>query len=187
MKTMTKYQCEITGEYMYLVKEVIGKRIKVTGEPLLTYEDLYQVGCEALCHAAMDYDPRRGQFEALASRCIYNAIIDHCRKQNAYRSNTTADVFSADQDRGLHDVCGVATDFDDLAHGRDVFRALRSCKDRYDGITRKGIEAIELKMLGYRTREIAERYHTTVNNVNAWISRARSKLKADPDMIRFVR
>lgn len=32
---------------------------------------------------------------------------------------------------------------------------------------RLGIEALELKSLGYTSREIAERYSTTVNNVNA--------------------
>ena len=39
------------------------------------------------------------------------------------------------------------------------------------------MEAIELKLKGYEATEIAKHYDTSVNNVNAWISRARSKLR----------
>lgn len=77
---------------------------------------------------------------------------------------------------------GATDDMDDKIYGNSVMDALGKCKAKYSGITLKGVEAIELKLLGHETREIAERYGTTVNNVNAWIARARSRLKDDPEM-----
>ena len=64
--------------------------------------------------------------------------------------------------------------------------ALAACKEKYSGVARKGVEAIELKMKGYETTEIAKLYGTSLNNVNAWISRARSKLRNEPILIEIL-
>ena len=64
--------------------------------------------------------------------------------------------------------------------------ALRACKEKYQGVARKGVEAIELKLQGYESVEIADLYGTTVNNVNAWISRARSKLRNEPALMEIL-
>ena len=45
------------------------------------------------------------------------------------------------------------------------------------------MEALELKSIGFTTREIAKRYDTTVNSVNAWISKARAVLRSEPDIV----
>lgn len=63
---------------------------------------------------------------------------------------------------------------------------LAACKNRYRGITRQGIQAIEMELLGFSSKEIAGRYGTTVNNINAWISRARKKLKTDGDFLKAL-
>ena len=73
----------------------------------------------------------------------------------------------------------------DLLYQNSVREALQQCKLRFSGVALKGIEAIELKSLGYDTKEIAERYGTTVNNINAWISRARSKLQLEPEFLQL--
>lgn len=62
---MTEYQRELTTNNLHLVKEVIQKRIKINNLPLLAYEDFYAIGCEALCRAAMAYQPSRGEFAPL--------------------------------------------------------------------------------------------------------------------------
>ena len=54
------------------------------------------------------------------------------------------------------------------------------------GVARKGVEAIELKLKGYEATEIAKHYDTSVNNVNAWISRARSKLRNEPALLEIL-
>ena len=58
--------------------------------------------------------------------------------------------------------------------------------EKYNGVARKGVEAIELKLEGYEATEIAKHYDTSVNNVNAWISRARSKLRNEPALLEIL-
>lgn len=42
-----------------------------------------------------------------------------------------------------------------------------------------GVEALELKVKGLDGVDIARMYHTTPNNVGAWISRAAQKIRKD--------
>ena len=78
------------------------------------------------------------------------------------------------------------TDKDQTAFTVTDKAALRACKEKYQGVARKGVEAIELKLQGYESVEIADLYGTTVNNVNAWISRARSKLRNEPALMEIL-
>lgn len=185
MKQMTDYQRELVVQNMDLVEQTIKKRIKVLGEVLLTHEDFYQIGCEALCRAAMSYRPEIGTFEPLACRAIYNAIIDHCRKENSNRYPKLEMDLECDSDSYALTFLGTRDDLDEAIFFSDARDVLRNCKDKYSGITLRGIEALELKSLGYSSRDIADRYDTKVNNVNAWISRARAKLREDPEMLQF--
>ena len=147
---MTDYQNELVMEHLDLVNWVIRTRISVPNRPLLTYDDFYAIGCEAICRAALKYQADSGEFAPFACRYIYNAIIDHCRAMN-YRLQRSVDAGSEE--------------------GEVFF------------VARKGVEAIELKLQGYESVEIANLYGTTVNNVNAWISRARSKLRNEPALM----
>ena len=54
---MSAYQRELVEQHLDIVDWVIRCRINVSDRPLQTYEDFYQIGCEALCRAAMKYDP----------------------------------------------------------------------------------------------------------------------------------
>ena len=50
------------------------------------YDDLYQEGCVALCHAAASYDSGAGaQFSTYAAAVIRNHLLDHCRYIQAKR------------------------------------------------------------------------------------------------------
>ena len=177
---MTDYQRELVIEHLGLIDQVIRKRIRVRGTPLLSYEDFYSVGCEALCDAAMRYRPEEGEFEPYAYVMLYHAMIDHCRKQN--RQQSFASDLSVDVDNEAISLEVLSTtdgDIEDALDWANLARVVSECKKDFSGVARLGIEALELKSLGYTSREIAERYSTTVNNVNAWISRARSKLMSD--------
>lgn len=185
MKMMTEYQRELVVQNLDVVEKTIRTRIKVNGQALQAYEDFYQIGCEALCRAAMDYKVEIGFFE-FGGRYVYNALIDHCRKQNVHLSRKHDYIIESDSDSYALDYFGQVVDFDDDIYLRDLRAAFNACKEHYTGIARRGIEAIELKSYGFTTREIADQYGTTVNNVNAWISRARSKLKSNPEFMRFA-
>lgn len=179
---MTEYQNALVIEHLDLVNWVIRTRISIPNRPLLTYDDFYAIGCEAICRAAVKYQVDTGEFAPFACRYIYNAIIDHCRSMN-YRAQRTVDAGSEEGAALLDKLAHTCIDFEAVVTDDAAMAALRACKEEYQGVARKGIEAIELKLQGYESSEIAEFYGTTINNVNAWISRARSKLRNDPRLM----
>lgn len=46
---MTDYQDALVLENLDLVNWVIRTRISIPNRPLLTYDDFYAIGCEAMC------------------------------------------------------------------------------------------------------------------------------------------
>jgi len=56
---MTDYQDALVLENLDLVNWVIRTRISIPNRPLLTYDDFYAIGCEAICRAALKYTIRR--------------------------------------------------------------------------------------------------------------------------------
>ena len=88
---MTDYQDALVLENLDLVNWVIRTRISVPNRPLLTYDDFYAIGCEAICRAALKYQADSGEFAPFACRYIYNAIVDHCRAMN-YRLQRSGDA-----------------------------------------------------------------------------------------------
>lgn len=69
---MTDYQNELVMEHLDLVNWVIRTRISVPNRPLLTYDDFYAIGCEAICRAALKYQADSGEFAPFA--CRYRTI-----------------------------------------------------------------------------------------------------------------
>lgn len=53
----------------------------------------------------------------------------------------------------------------------------------YRGVAKLGVDALILKTKGFDCKDIAVLYHTSSNNVGAWISRAAKKLRSDPDFL----
>lgn len=180
MKRMTDYQRQLVEEHMHLVDRVIKKHFEVRGGAYMAYEDLYQTGCEALCKAVLHYRPECGPFYALAQKCIYHALIDYCRKvTTGLRKTSTVDFEEAMKTHEYH------PSFTAKIFRGDLLMFLYVYSQQYTGIAQKGIEAMMMKQCGYTSQEVATHFGTTVNNVNAWISRARSKLKKEPDYKNF--
>lgn len=149
---MTDYQNELVMEHLDLVNWVIRTRISVPNRPLLTYDDFYAIGCEAICRAALKYQADSGEFAPFACRYIYNAIIDHCRAMN-YRLQRSVDA-GFEEGEVLFDLLAHTTvDFEAEVTDDSAKAALRACKEKYQGVARKGVEAIELKLQGYDQRE----------------------------------
>ena len=98
---MTDYQDALVLENLDLVNWVIRTRISIPNRPLLTYDDFYAIGCEAICRAALKYQPDMGAFAPFACRYIYNAIVDHCRAMN-YRLERSVEI-SEDENASLLD------------------------------------------------------------------------------------
>ena len=185
MNQMTDYQRELVTQHLHLVEQTIRKRVRVLGENLLSYDDFYQIGCEALCIAAMKYNLDRGAFEPFACRVIYNAIIDHCRAQSVHTTRRYDAPLESDSDSYALAYLSDRDNADSRIFYHTLMSVLDSCKSRYSGVALRGIEALEMKSLGYSCSEIAKRYGTNSNNVTAWMSRARQKLMMDPEFLKY--
>lgn len=154
---MTDYQDALVLENLDLVNWVIRTRISIPNRPLLTYDDFYAIGCEAICRAALKYQPDMGAFAPFACRYIYNAIVDHCRAMN-YRLERSVEI-SEDENASLLDMLTcTSVDFDETVTDATAMSALAACKEKYNGVARKGVEAIEMKLKGYEATEIAKHY-----------------------------
>ena len=154
---MTDYQDALVLENLDLVNWVIRTRISIPNRPLLTYDDFYAIGCEAICRAALKYQPDMGAFAPFACRYIYNAIVDHCRAMN-YRLERNVEI-SEDENASLLDMLTcTSVDFDETVTDATAMSALAACKEKYNGVARKGVEAIEMKLKGYEATEIAKHY-----------------------------
>ena len=178
MRIMTEQECALVEAHMALVETVIQRHITVRPEiPGLEHDDLSQVGSLALCRAAQRYDGRC-QFSTFAYTVVKNALLDHCRsimgKQGCVVSSerVTEDGDTISLLETLPDPQTIA----DAAEARELLHTLTDAKHRYRGIARKGVQAIEMQIYGYSTREIAAMYGVRTNVVSAWVSRARKLL-----------
>ena len=181
MKVMSRQERELAERYLYLVREtVLGTMSLNESIQGFGYDDLYQTGCEALCHAAQKYRAEGGaSFPTFASIVIRNWLISHCRKvvrtqkpleymdapQPFCPEQTFADTLPDDNFHGISDV--------------DTFLLLSQAQERYSGTTKKGIEALVLKCQGHTGVEIAARYGVAPNHVAAWISKATKTLRGE--------
>jgi RNA polymerase sigma factor, sigma-70 family len=180
---MTEYEEKLVMDNLRLVDHIIRTRFHYwSASVLMTYEDLQAVGREALCRAAARYKPELGQFCTFAGRCIVNALIDHCKRETGHNKAAAA-ITDGDLKEEIMETAACVNVEEDMIGALAVEQVLDRLKMEYTGVARMGIEAIELKLLGLSSAAIAERYGTTVNNVNAWISRARSKLRTDDQIL----
>lgn len=145
--------------------------------------DLYQEGAIALCKAAATYDGEPARFDTYATTVIRNHLYNCCKAANTRQRklpSVTLDVDFSDEDgpppyREPFTPDGI----DELIGRMDTTSLLADCKRRYSGVARLGVEALELKVKGLSGADIARMYHTTPNNVGAWISRAAQKIRKD--------
>lgn len=189
IETLSEAQKNVIVENLEIVEWAIYKNIHVNEQIQgLGYDDLYQVGCLALCHAAATYNGST-KFETYAQVVVKNKLLDHCRavlkKQPSMlyldapagddSRNTLEGIVSADSEDSMNSLSEA-----------DILKILDSVKTGYNGVTLKGIEAIELKIKGYTGKEIAELYGVKSSHVGAWISRAAAKLRKDSHFLSMI-
>ena len=181
MAAMTSHEQELVEKHLYLVRNIVLGAIDINENVLgLGYEDLYQVGCEALCHAAMSYnDMRDVSFATYANVVIKNYLLSHCRKCSR-NANTT---FSLDASLSDNPECTfsdtLADENDHSISDIETFYLLDELSKKYSGISLSGIRALILKCHGYSCIDIASYYGVKPNHISAWISRATTKLRSD--------
>lgn len=179
---MTDTEQELILNNLPLVEKLIYQVGYKKGIVGMEYDDLYQIGCIALCKAAACYRPDRGAaFKTYAHKVIRNMLQDH-RKHASYVQSRLCYLDApppSDEDGSYLDIIHNSQEPEAYLSGKELLELLDKAKSSYGGITKKGIEAIELKCQGYSNTEIANLYHVKANHIAAWVSRARNRLKAD--------
>lgn len=189
IEALSEVQKNVIVENLEIVEWAIYKNIHVNEKIQgLGYDDLYQVGCLALCHAAATYNGST-KFETYAQVVVKNKLLDHCRAVLSQQPPLLyLDAPAGDDSRSTLEGI-ISTDSEDSMNSlseAEILKILDCVKTSYNGVTLKGIEAIELKIKGYTGKEIAELYGVKSSHVGAWISRAASKLRKDPHFLSMI-
>lgn len=186
---LTELQQRLVETHLALIRQTIFRHIKCNESICgLTYDDLYQEGACALCHAAVTYEAKERSvpFSAYARPVIRNHLMDHCRRVQREPLPTVS--MDAAEDEALAPLwskgdCGGTEDWDERLL---VERVLEHGKRTYSGVAKLGMEALELKARGYSVTDIARLYQTRPNLVGAWMSRAAEKTRRDAAALRLL-
>ena len=138
----------------------------------MEYDDLFQEGCIALCHAAASYHGGTS-FKTYAITVIRNHLIDCCRKQaswHKYISEQSLDDPDASLPRRYAQIMRTFPNVDTSA-------VLTACKKHYRGVAKLGIDALVLKRRALTAR-ILRRSITPVPTTSARGSPARQRNSA---------
>lgn len=180
---MNSTQQMLVESTLPLVHFLIRTRIHINEQVQgMGYDDLFQTGCEALCHAAITYDDSHGAaFRTYAETVILHRLMEHCRKINRIQSCMT---YLDAPDKDHPELClsdHLQEPFpEDFLTDYEIFRLLNTAQKEYNGIAKKGVTALILRLGGMSNRDIAAYYHVKPNHIAAWISRAAQKLRYDP-------
>lgn len=184
---LNDFQRKLVEEHLSVVDWVLLDYIKTNeGVVGLGREDLRQEGFVWLCRAAVSYDGASASFGTYARRVVRNGLISHCRKVSHQPKILSLDspdapALAAEMEAATED------DADALIDRADTSALLHRLKGKYTGVTKLGIEALELKIKGMNGAEIAALYGVQSNHVSAWISRAAQKLRGDEQFLAYFR
>lgn len=178
---LTTEQQELVENNLSVVPWVIRKNIHVNNSIYgLEYDDLYQEGCIWLCHAAASYNASVSQFDTYAKTVVRNGLISYCRQICSQRNRMSRIILG---EHGQLTADGVILERPDeftlQVSDMETQDLLQSRMKDYQGISRLGIEALELKVKGMTVTEIARLYGVPPSHVGAWISRSVKKLRND--------
>lgn len=178
---LTKEQQEMVAANLSVVHWVIRRSFHVNESIYgFGYDDLYQEGCIWLCHAAASYDPSKAQFSTYAKKVVHNGLLSYCRRQyNRARPFTSLTVGEHGELIAGGSVLQQTDAFESCISDIEITELLESRARDYHGVSRLGIEALELKVKGLSVTEIARMYRVPPSHVGAWISRSAAKLRKD--------
>lgn len=180
-RLLTVEQRELVESNLSVVQWVIRESIQVNNSIYgFEYDDLYQEGCLWLCHAAMSYNAARSQFSTYAKTVVRNGLLSYCR-QICSRQKHISRLSVGEHGELVADnpVLGQRDEFTVHISDMETLDLLQSRITDYRGVSRLGIEALELKVKGMSISEIARLYDVPPSHVGAWISRSAKKLRKD--------
>jgi len=182
MEYLNNEQKKLIENNLDIVKWAIYSHITVNETVYgLNYDDLFQEGCLLLCRAAATYNGELAQFDTYAQVVVKNGLLAYCKKMWRKHKHTINfnDISSDSEDitNPISDNQITKDIYNSFISDTVVFDLLESVKLEYSGITRLGIDALELKIKGYTGAEIAQLWGVRQNTIGAWITRAKNKLR----------
>ena len=185
-KMLSPEQERIFEENQKLVYLAINKYIKNPGQyGLNDYEDLEQIGNIALCHAILTYKPGTHAFSTYATVVIRNKLYNATR-DNSDASDSASDIEDKFIEANASIMYNNIDSFDEAYEEKEQKRLLKKLGESYGGVAQKGVEAIIMQLDGYTCGDIAEMFKTDSTTISSWISRARSKLKTEPELLKLL-
>ena len=191
VRIMDAHSRKLSEDHLHLVRHIVLKTVGLNESIQgLGYDDLYQVGCEGLCHAAMTYDgSHHTPFAAYATTVIRNRLISHCRSIARIQSGLQyldAPVGGNNGLTGLELLTDRLQTKDEGLSDEEAVLLLAETEKDYTGVCRKGIAALRFRFMGHSCKEIAAHYGVKPNHVSAWISRAEKRLRTDTRFISLL-
>lgn len=176
---LNERQQRIVEENIGLVGKVIKDKVHGLGQAdMLSYDDLFQIGCIGLCKAAAT--DKGGIFSTYAYRLIWNEICEvlikltrtHSREQVVEPAElirtSIESVWDPTEDIGWRDL-------------------LQMAESRADRTVRQGIRALKLTMDGYSSKEVGRIMKAQPGTVRMWMTKARRFLKEQPEIRAVMR
>lgn len=156
------------------------------------YEDLVQIGYIALCKAIKTYDSTKHAFSTYAMTIIKNDLCNQLRYQKvryekdaSFKAENIIDDDDFNEEAYLKTLDeGEATLNKIIAEEQE--KMLLELANKYRGVAGKGVKAILLMAQSYTCSEIAEMFNTDAKTITAWVSRARKKLKKEPELLALL-
>ena len=118
------------------------------------------------------------QFDTYALVVVRNGLLTYCKKMWKKHKYVVSldDISDLENESDTFPNNYIEDKYSSIISDLNIFDMFESIKFEYDGITRLGIEALELKIKGYTGAEIAKLWGVKQNHVGAWITRAKRKL-----------
>lgn len=176
-------------QYSGLIATTINRYVKMnTCKSYISAEDVYQMGYLGLLKAIRTFDDsKNNSFASYAIPVIRNTIYSELKEDNSIES---FDSFDDEENISLLTHPSFIKNYDNKTDDRVFSEAQRTLlftiAKKYNGIAKKGVIAIQLLTEGYSYKSIAKKFNTTDKNITAWVSRARSKLKKEKDILLFL-
>ena len=123
------------------------------------------------------------KFSTFASKVVLNGLRTYFQQKNRKQKLLSF----VPMDEILESNQPLVHPIEQLICEEEITEMLDQIKKQYTGKVRIGIEAIELKIKGYTGTDIAQMYGTSPKLVGTWISKARVKLRQNPDFISWMK
>lgn len=185
-KLLSPEQEIIFMENKKLVYNAINKYINEPGKHGINdYDDLEQIGNIALCHAILTYKEGASAFSTYATVCIRNKLYNATR-DNSDVSDSASDIEDEFVENNASVLYNNIDSFDEHFMKGEQVALLKKLGASYGGIAEKGVYSIILMLQGYTCGDIAKIYDTSDRVISSWVSRARSKLKVEPELLKLL-